>query len=281
MTHFKITTLIDNAVYGHVLQAEHGLSLYIESEQHKILFDTGQSDLFARNAETLGIDLKEVDILILSHGHYDHTGGLRTFLKLNSKAKVYCKREALNRKFKLTSENGIRLADELDLSRFHWTKETTAITGDMVLCPKLPIADEKDTHFNHFLTQRIALPGEPALSEAPRIADTFEDEQVLVLLTEKTYSVISACSHRGITNILRAVKAEFTDRKLNLLLGGFHIHNAGERKYQRIARYLQTDQPELIGIGHCTGIDQYARFCEDSGKRVYYNHVGKVWKIES
>lgn len=279
MAHFKITTLIDNAVYGHVLQAEHGLSLYIESEQHKILFDTGQSDLFVRNAETLGIDLKEVDTLVLSHGHYDHTGGLRTFLKLNTKAKVYCKREALNRKFKLASENGIRQAEELDLSRFHWVEETTALAENIVLCPKLPITDEKDTHFNNFLTQRIDLPGEPALAEAPQVSDTFEDEQVLVLLTEKTHSVISACSHRGITNILRAVAAEFPDCKLNILIGGFHIHNAGEMKYQRIAEYLQAHQPEQIGVGHCTGIDQYARFCADFGKRVCYNHVGKVWEI--
>ena len=279
MKHFKLTTLVDNAVYGHVIQAEHGLSIYIESDNHNILFDTGQSDLFIRNAETLGIDLRKVDALVLSHGHYDHTGGLRHFLALNRKAKVYCKREAMNRKFKVHAENGIRQAEELDLSRFCWTDTTTEIFPHIVICPRLPIVNGKDTHFNNFFTQPIALPGENFQPAGEYIPDTFEDEQVLVLLTENTYSVISACSHRGITNILQAVAAEFPQRSLKLLIGGFHIHNAGEVKYQLIADYLKSHTPEMFGVGHCTGIDQFARFSKDFGDKVFYNHAGKVVEI--
>ena len=80
---YKITTLVENCVYGRKLQAEHGLSLYIETAEHKLLFDTGASDLFISNARLLHIDLREVDYLILSHGHSDHTGGLRHFLELS------------------------------------------------------------------------------------------------------------------------------------------------------------------------------------------------------
>lgn len=76
---YKITTLVENCVYGRKLQAEHGLSLYIETQEHRLLFDTGASDLFIRNARLLHIDLQKVDYLILSHGHSDHTGGLRLF----------------------------------------------------------------------------------------------------------------------------------------------------------------------------------------------------------
>ena len=85
---YKITTLVENCVYGRKLQAEHGLSLYIETAEHKLLFDTGASDLFIRNARLLHIDLREVDYLVLSHGHSDHTGGLRHFLELNTIATV-------------------------------------------------------------------------------------------------------------------------------------------------------------------------------------------------
>ena len=279
MSHFKLTTLVDNAVYGHVLQAEHGLSIYIKAEGHNILFDTGQSDLFLRNAEIMGIDLKEVDALVLSHGHYDHTGGLRSFLKLNDKAKVYCKRAALNRKFKNFQENGILQATALDLDRFVWMERTTEVCPNVIICPQLPIVNTKDTHFNNFFIEPIALPGEPAVMTTEHEPDTFEDEQVLVLLTDDTYSVISACSHRGITNILQAVAREFPERSLNLLIGGFHIHNAGEVKYQQIADFIQTHLPQQLGVGHCTGIDQYARFCQDFGKRVFYNHVGKTVEI--
>ena len=84
--HYKITTLVENAVYGRSLQAEHGLSLLIENNRYKILFDTGQSDLFIRNATLSDIDIAEVDFLILSHGHSDHTGGLRHFLAVNKKS---------------------------------------------------------------------------------------------------------------------------------------------------------------------------------------------------
>ena len=96
---YKITTLVENCVYGRKLQAEHGLSLYIETSGHRLLFDTGASDLFIRNARLLHIDLQKVDYLILSHGHSDHTGGLRYFLELNTQATVVCKREIFSPKF--------------------------------------------------------------------------------------------------------------------------------------------------------------------------------------
>ena len=89
----KLTTLIDNYVEKASLYAEHGLSILIDTGIVKILFDTGQSDNFIHNAEVLGIDLKEIDFVVLSHGHFDHTGGLYPFLQLNKKAKIICKKE--------------------------------------------------------------------------------------------------------------------------------------------------------------------------------------------
>ena len=86
--HYKITTLVENAVYGRNLQAEHGLSLLIENNGYKILFDTGQSDLFIHNATLSDIEIAEVNFLILSHGHSDHTGGLRHFLSVNKKGRT-------------------------------------------------------------------------------------------------------------------------------------------------------------------------------------------------
>ena len=92
----QITALVDNISYEQDLGAEHGLSLYIETGAHKILFDMGQTELFAENAEKLGIDLADVDMAVLSHGHYDHGGGLRRFLQINQKAPVYLSRYAFN-----------------------------------------------------------------------------------------------------------------------------------------------------------------------------------------
>lgn len=267
---FQLTTLVENGVYGRKLQAEHGLSIYIETPSGKVLFDTGASDLFIRNARLLHIDLQEVDYLILSHGHSDHTGGLRYFLQFNGHAAVVCKRGVLAPKFKDDRENGMKHTDALDLARFRFIEEQTELLPGVVLFPQLPIVNPADTHFDHFFVQ---LPG-------GRMADTFEDELAVALVGEEGMAVISACSHRGITNMLRTVCCAYPHRQLRLLMGGFHIHGAGEEKYRPIVSYLQEHLPEQIGVCHCTGVDQYASFCRDLGSRVFYNHTGHVMQVD-
>ena len=89
-----LKVLIENTALSENFRKEHGLSLYLETDTHKILFDTGKSDQFLANAQALGIDLSEADTAVISHGHYDHTGGLNTFLNLNKKAPVYINRQA-------------------------------------------------------------------------------------------------------------------------------------------------------------------------------------------
>lgn len=269
MATYSITTLIENCVYSRHLEAEHGLSLFIRTPEKRILFDTGQSDLLLRNAELLPVDLKLVDALVLSHGHSDHTGGLRAFMQVNSHALIYCKREILNRKFKNKRENGIQDASTLNLSRFRFVDEVTEICPGVIICPKIPLYDWNDTHFDQFNTEVGGM----------RIPDTFEDELAIILITNTTYSVLSACSHRGVTNLLRKTEELFPDKKLDTLMGGFHIRTTGEEKYYVIADYLKKVQPKQIGICHCTGVDQFARFCRDFPDIVFYNHVGKITEI--
>ena len=103
----KITTLVENSVYGKGLQGEHGLSLLVDTGEHRLLFDTGASDLFIRNAGALGIDLDDVDFLVLSHGHRDHTGGLHHFLAMNHKSEGDLQERAVFPKFKNERENGM------------------------------------------------------------------------------------------------------------------------------------------------------------------------------
>ena len=109
-----------------------------------------------------------------------------------------------------------------------------------------------------------------------KIPDTFQDELAVVLVEPEGFSVLSACSHRGITNILRTVQAAFPESPCKLLLGGFHIHNAEKQKYQVIADYLQEYLPRQIGVCHCTGVDKYAFFYKDFGDSTFYNYTGKL-----
>ena len=92
----KIITLVENTTENECFTAEHGLSIYIETEKHKLLLDTGQTDALIHNAETLGIDLSEVDTVILSHGHYDHSGGILPFSMINNKAQIIMQKKPQN-----------------------------------------------------------------------------------------------------------------------------------------------------------------------------------------
>jgi len=265
VTDYKIVTLTENLVYGRGLQAEHGLSLYIQTPTHKLLFDTGATDVFIHNARIMHIDLSGVDYLILSHGHSDHTGGLRAFLELNSRATVVCKETLFDRKYKDDRENGVRHSETLERSRFRFVQEKTELVPGVFLFPDIPVLDPADTHFDHFFVMR----------SDNRVPDTFEDEMALVLAGKDSFSILSACSHRGITNIIRRVRAAFPTQKFRLLLGGFHIHNAEEEKYHVIANYLENDLPQQIAVCHCTGVDKYALFLQQFGDCVVYQYAGK------
>lgn len=262
----KITTLVENSVYGKGLQGEHGLSLLVDTGECRLLFDTGASDLFIRNARVLGIDLREVDFLVLSHAHRDHTGGLHHFLAMNGKAQVICKKELFRPKFKEERENGVIHPDALDAARFRFVEEVTELSPGVFIFPQLAITDEEDTHFEHFFT----------LTEGRKQADTFTDELALVLKQADEVSVLSACSHRGITNIIRTVQGHFPHASLKLVLGGFHIRNTAKEKFEVIARFFENHLPQQLGVCHCTGIDKYALFHQCFGDRAFYNYTGRV-----
>ena len=176
---YKITTLVENCVYGRKLQAEHGLSLYIETQEHRLLFDTGASDLFIRNARLLHIDLQKVDYLILSHGHSDHTGGLRYFLELNTQATVVCKREIFSPKFKDERENGMMHTQNLDRSRFRFITKQIELLPGVFLFPSIDIINQADTHFERFWVQQ---------EDGCKIPDTFQDELAVVLVEPEGFS---------------------------------------------------------------------------------------------
>ena len=135
------------------------------------------------------------------------------------------------------------------------------------LFPSIDIINQADTHFERFWVQQ---------EDGCKIPDTFQDELAVVLVEPEGFSVLSACSHRGITNILRTVQAAFPESPCKLLLGGFHIHNAEKQKYQVIADYLQEYLPRQIGVCHCTGVDKYAFFYKDFGDSTFYNYTGKL-----
>jgi|WetSurMetagenome_2_1015567.scaffolds.fasta_scaffold448455_1 7,8-dihydropterin-6-yl-methyl-4-(beta-D-ribofuranosyl)aminobenzene 5'-phosphate synthase len=260
----RIITLIENLVYKQGLFAEHGLSFYLETGHKKILFDTGQSGNFLTNAKALGIDISEIDSVIISHGHYDHTGGLYPFLKVNHKATVYIKKEAFKPKFHGTEKFiGIAYDPLLLDGRIEYVNGITEIDKDIFIMSDIPIKNLLDTNFHHF---KISTPHGFE-------NDEFNDELFLAIRRSNELSVISSCSHRGITNIIDAAISHFR-LSVNLVIGGFHIRNCGADQLEAITMYLERFSAKSIGICHCTGVEKYAELVCHFKTRVFYNHTG-------
>lgn len=260
----KIVTLIENLVYQQGLVAEHGLSIYIETENKKILFDTGQTGLFIQNAQKLGIAIEDIDSLVLSHGHYDHTGGLYPFLEKNSKAKVFAKKDIFTPKYHGSNHFIGTLRNETLLKdRLVYVDTVTEIVETVFIMPEITLYNPTDTHFKGMYRK----------VENELVSDEFEDELFLVLKQNEQINIVTACSHRGITNICTTATEHFM-LPIDLILGGFHTKNCTVEQYSQITNYFRQLQPCSIGACHCTGVEKYAGLTHDLDLKVFYNFAG-------
>lgn len=264
-----ITSIIENTSQRG-LPVEHGLSLHIAMEQGSVLFDMGQSHLLLQNAETLGIDLKEVDLAVLSHGHYDHGGGLQAFLSVNDKAKVYVHREAFRPHYSLR-ETGLRyigLDQELrGDSRLVFCGDRTEISSSIQLFAGV-IGDCCRPVGNRLLYG-------PEKTQH----DDFCDEQNLLITEGTNLLLVAGCAHKGIVNILRRAEA-VVGKAPTHVLAGMHLVKSGlsERDVQlfteRLAKELKHYQGTKFYTMHCTGEDGFARLKAIMGDQIDYLACG-------
>jgi 7,8-dihydropterin-6-yl-methyl-4-(beta-D-ribofuranosyl)aminobenzene 5'-phosphate synthase len=260
----KIVTLIENLVYSPGLSAEHGLSMYLETENRKILFDTGQSGLFLDNAGKLGIDISEIDTVILSHGHYDHTGGLYPFLKVNNKAQVFCKESLFEEKYHGKNRFiGTPYHQEIIGNRITYLHEITEIDTNLYIVPDIEIFNTVDTHFKNMQVKK----GDSWTE------DSFRDELFLAYKIRGNQHILTACSHRGITNICRTAEKALAI-PVKSIIGGFHLKDSTIEQYIEITWYLRQNNLETLGVCHCTGIDKFAEMKSECDIKVYYNFTG-------
>ena len=235
----KITALTENTSQCG-LPVEHGLSLYIQTDTHTILFDTGQTDLFARNARTLGLDLRAVDLAVLSHGHYDHGGGLQAFLSINQTAPVYLHRLAFEPHYNGERYNGLDPA-LLQSDRLIFTEGVTEIAPGLTLddCNRR----EKICDFGSF--------GLDKLVNGRRLPDDFLHEQYLLIEEQGKRVLISGCSHKGIVNIAHWFRPD-------VLVGGFHFFKLpADDTLRGYAKQLAAMDIRYETC-HCTGVEQFA-----------------------
>jgi 7,8-dihydropterin-6-yl-methyl-4-(beta-D-ribofuranosyl)aminobenzene 5'-phosphate synthase len=251
----NITTLIENSLGEHTgLAVEHGLSFLVESGGHSVLFDTGQSSNFIRNAGKLGKDLSSVNIVVLSHGHYDHSGGFRPFVEDRKKGDLtlWTGKGFFDQKYGKSGMSLQYLGNDFDESflRKHGVVHQTVATGRLEIIPGVWIV-------SGFLRNHASEPVNPRFckrnaTDGTWQEDTFEDEVLLVVESEKGLIVIVGCSHPGILNMLDTVNKLF-DKPVYALLGGTHLVEADQTRIANTFKVFQERDISVLGISHCSG----------------------------
>ncbi len=253
----KITALIENTSrLG--LPVEHGLSLYIvRADGRRVLFDMGQGRLFADNAARLGLPIAEVDTAVISHGHYDHGGGLAVFLEENAKARVYVHRTAFEPHYSLR-ENGLR----------HIGLDPSLEASDrLVRCGAVQQIDDSATLFSNVTPLVLPPHGNRLLFGPDRtVNDAFGHEQSLIIKEGSHVVLFAGCAHTGIVNILRRAE-EVAGYAVTHVFAGMHLVKSGldeEREtafINALAERLADFPTCRFHTMHCTGEAQYARLC--------------------
>ena len=249
----RITALVENTAKGQGIIAEHGLSLWIESEAGCILFDTGQGLALPPNIDTLDIALEQADAIVLSHGHYDHTGALDFVLdKINpAKCRVYAHPAVLDAKY--SGRTGVAryigmpepTVERLRTGRADmvWTETMTSVLGPFFVTGQIPRNTEfEDTGGKFFLDQDCTRP------------DPILDDQAMFFESAAGTVVILGCAHSGVINILRQVQKLTDGKPIHTVLGGMHLVNASPERVEKTIDALREFNLSRLAPAHCTGM---------------------------
>lgn len=273
----KITTLIENSPgEHHALQTEHGISFHIEKDGHNLLFDTGQSGIFTENARQLNIDLMSLEYVVLSHGHYDHTGGFRSFIEMTTDFKLIMGRGFFDEKYGFKNNSYEYLGNNFD-EAFLIGKNIAYQYADQK-CTELTPGVYVVTGFPRIHEDEVINPRFKVLRNGSFMLDPFDDEVLLAVDTPEGLVVLLGCSHPGMKNMLDAATT-LINRPVYAILGGTHLVEADKNSLAKSMDYLQNDNLKVIGVSHCTGqiaTDQLAA----SNERYFHNHTGSSLFVE-
>jgi 7,8-dihydropterin-6-yl-methyl-4-(beta-D-ribofuranosyl)aminobenzene 5'-phosphate synthase len=278
-TDVQITVLVDDEA-GKGLAREHGFSLWIEADGKRILFDTGQGGVLLGNAEKLGIGLSETDVVVLSHGHYDHTDGLPGVVALATEARVVVHQDALVTRYSIRSSGppkAVGMSSEtraalkgLPVGRITWSAQQVMVTPSMGVTGTIARATSfEDTGGPFFLDAH------------GRTADPIMDDQALWIDTGEGVVVCVGCCHAGLINTLHAVQRASGTARIRAVVGGFHLLSASERRLGRTLDALRSIGPEMLVPCHCTGQEAIGQLQEAFGDLVSIGCSGVTFRFAS
>jgi 7,8-dihydropterin-6-yl-methyl-4-(beta-D-ribofuranosyl)aminobenzene 5'-phosphate synthase len=246
----KITFLTDNYVDMAYLKAEHGFSCFIEYENTKILFDTGATTTTVENSKVIFGKLPKADFAILSHGHYDHTGGLKYSLEDISKItnKIYCHKFIFDNHLKETKNGYKYIGMETDNNQFRKKIDLIQNENFTEIKKNIYLSGTVERYVEFNADEKLI-----AEIEGKFIKDPFRDEQFLII-DDNGLVIISGCSHSGIMNIIEHAKKLIPGKKVKAVIGGFHLFRSTEEQLKETIDYFKENKIEKIITGHCTGL---------------------------
>lgn len=286
----RITTLIENNPDDKKdLCFEHGLSLLIEADGKHILFDTGQSGDFIKNAKTLNQNLLDLDFVIISHGHYDHSGGFKKFIEVVEKSpKLIVGEEFFAPKYKKVSENEYKYNGNSFDETYIKNKQVPLekVKEDILYLTKNIMAFhnfERSTDYEKlsdkfYIGEFMENTESPSHNCSAFVRDEFSDEIVLGINTEKGLVLIVGCSHIGIVNIISTIK-ERMDVPIYAVIGGTHLVDADEFRIQQTISSFGAMNIQYIAVSHCTGEQGIKAIKENMEEKFIFNNTGKVINI--
>ncbi len=267
----KITTLSENSAIG-VSIGEWGLSMLIEASGRKILFDTGGGAAVVHNAPLMGVDLTAVDAIVLSHGHYDHTGGLRGVLWRGGQKEVFAHPDIWTPKYGSLEKSPprfvgipyLREALEAAGASFNLSREPATIAAGIMTTGEIPMVTDYE-----IIEDNLRVRDGNELKHDP-----LADDLALIIDTEYGLVVISGCAHRGIVNTLIQARKVTGKELVYAAIGGTHLLHASPERLERTADDLEEIGVQYLGVSHCTGFKASAYLAARFGNRFFQNNSG-------
>jgi len=280
---FNIAVLCENTVPSPGLLGEHGFSAYVETPDAKILFDTGQGFSLIQNSLRLQKELRQVSKLVLSHGHFDHTGGLLAFLGVHGPCDIVAHPDVLSERFRWMPVGPAQEEKPVSIgipwreaylttrgARFNWQKTFTEIAPHVYITGEIPRRTSFEVGDPKFVVRQ----------DGQWVSDPFLDDYSLVLKTSRGLVILLGCAHAGLINILDHAIAHTGEERIYGILGGTHLGFCPESQLEQTMAALKNYHIEHLAISHCTGQRPVARLAAEFGKGFAFGHVGYALSAE-
>lgn len=278
---YKVTVLCENTVPVPGLIGEHGFAAYVEAPEAVLLFDTGQGFGLIQNSLRLKKDLSKVEKLVLSHGHFDHTGGMLSFLGVRGPCPVVAHPDVLLERFRYMLVGPVERPVSIGMpwreaylstrgAQFQWTDTFTEIAPNVFVSGEVPRRTDFETGDPKFVIQ----------SNGQWTPDPFRDDYSLALKTPKGLVVILGCAHAGLINILEHLTSQSGESRVYAVLGGTHLGFSPADQLENTMQAMKKFDIQILAVSHCTGQGPIARLSAEFGPRFAFAPVGYVLEVE-